>query len=97
MALLGWGSAAWSIEVRDKWIGWSKDTKDRNLFGIVNNTRFLILPLVKIKYLASHVLGLSIRRIRDDWARRYGHSICMLETFVEQDKFHGTCYKTANW
>ena len=97
VALLGWGSAAWSLEARDTWIGWSKEMKDRNLCGIVNNIRFLILPWVKIKFLASHVLGLSIRQIQDDWAKRYGHTIYLLETFVEQDKFHGTCYKAANW
>ncbi len=97
VALLGWGSAAWSLEARDKWIGWDKEIKDKSLCGIVNNIRFLILPWVKIKYLASSILGLSIRRIQDDWAKRYGHTIYLLETFVEQDKFHGTCYKAANW
>ncbi|MDR4499605.1 MAG: DUF4338 domain-containing protein [Candidatus Scalindua sp.] len=75
----------------------SKEIKDMNLCGIVNNTRFLILLWIKIKYLASSVLGLSIRRIEEDWARRYGHSIYLLGTFVEHDKFHGTCYKAANW
>jgi hypothetical protein len=97
VALLGWGSAAWSLEARDHWIGWDKEIKDKSLCGIVNNIRFLILPWVKIKYLASRILGLSIRRIQDDWAKRYGHTIYLLETFVEQDKFHGTCYKAANW
>jgi hypothetical protein len=97
VACLGWGSAAWSIEVRDNWIGWDKEAKDRGLCGIVNNIRFLILPWVKIKYLASHLLGRSVVQISADWAKRYGHSIYLLETFVEQDKFHGTCYKAANW
>jgi hypothetical protein len=97
VACLGWGSAAWSIEVRDNWIGWSKEIKDRNLCGIVNNTRFLILPWVKIKYLASYLLGMSVVRIRSDWEDRYSHPIYLLETFVEQDKFQGTCYKAANW
>lgn len=97
VACLGWGSAAWSIETRDNWIGWDKEAKDRGLCGIVNNIRFLILPWVKIKYLASHLLGMSVVQIRADWAKRYGHSIYLLETFVEQDKFHGTCYKAANW
>ena len=63
----------------------------------MNNIRYLILPWVKIKNLASSILSLSIRRIQDDWVKRYGHTIYLLETFVEHDKFHGTCYKAANW
>lgn len=94
---LGWGSAAWSLKWREQWIGWNKETKDKNLCGIVNNIRFLILPWVKIKYLASYLLGLSVKRVPQDWQKRYGHPIYLLETFVEKERFAGTCYKAANW
>ncbi len=97
VACLGWGSAAWSLKGRDQWIGWDKATKDKNLYGVVNNIRFLILPWVKIKYLASYLLGLSVKRVPQDWQRRYGHPIYLIETFVEKERFSGTCYKAANW
>jgi hypothetical protein len=64
---------------------------------MTNNTRFLILPWVRVRHLASHILGAVIRRIRQDWVEKYGHPIHMVETFVEQDRFKGTCYKAANW
>jgi hypothetical protein len=97
VACLGWGSAAWSLIQRETWIGWDKKTKDKNLGGIVNNIRFLILPWIKIKYLASRLLGLSAKRIPRDWFARYGESVYLLETFIEKDRFKGTCYKAANW
>lgn len=97
VACLGWGSAAWSLNPRDKWIDWDKETKDKKLCGIVNNIRFLILPWVKIKNLASYLLGISVRRIAKDWQERYGDKINLLETFVEKERFEGTCYKAANW
>lgn len=97
VACLGWGSAAWSLKPRDQWIGWNKTIKDKNLCGIVNNIRFLILPWVKIKYLASYLLGQSVKIVPRDWQKRYGHPIYLLETFVEKQRFKGTCYKAANW
>jgi hypothetical protein len=97
VACLGWGSAAWSMDSRDRWIGWSKAVKDKNLEKIVNNIRFLILPWVKVKYLASHLLSLSAKRVEEDWHRQYGRRVYLLETFVEEAKFKGTCYKAANW
>jgi len=97
VACLGWGSAAWSLSCRDRWVGWSKEIKDKNLYKIVNNIRYLILPWVKIKYLASHLLGKITKRIQRDWYSQFGAKIYMLETFVEEDRFHGTCYKAANW
>lgn len=97
IACLGWGSAAWSLKPREEWIGWNKETKDKNLCGIVNNIRFLILPWVRIKYLASYLLGLSVRIVPLDWQKKYGHPIHLLETFVEKERFSGTCYKAANW
>ncbi|MBN1850244.1 MAG: DUF4338 domain-containing protein [Deltaproteobacteria bacterium] len=97
VACLGWGSAAWSVKSRDAFIGWDKSTKEKHLHFIANNTRFLILPWISIKYLASKVLALSAKRISDDWLKIYNHPIYLLETFVEQDRFKGTCYKAANW
>jgi len=97
VACLGWGSATWNTECRDKYIGWDKETKDKNLHYIINNIRFLILPGVKIKYLASHLLSLSVRRLPQDWRNKYNHPIYLLETFVEKKRFKGTSYQAANW
>jgi hypothetical protein len=91
------GSSAWKTQGRDRCIGWDKETRERMLNYTTNNTRFLILPWVHVPHLASHVLGLVSRRISLDWLDRYGHEIYMLETFVERERFQGTCYKAANW
>jgi len=97
VACLGWGSAAWSVKSRDSFIGWDKKTKENNLHFVANNTRFLVLPWVQIKCLASKVLSLNIKRISDDWMKVYHHPLYLLETFVDQSRFKGTCYKAANW
>ncbi|MBL7171272.1 MAG: DUF4338 domain-containing protein [Desulfobacteraceae bacterium] len=97
VACLGWGSAAWSVKSRDSFIGWDKPTKGNNLHFVVNNTRFLILPWVNVKFLASKLLALNAKRIFDDWLKVYNHPLYLLETFVEKDRFKGTCYKAANW
>ncbi len=97
VACIGWGSAAWSVKSREIFIGWDKQTKENNLHFIVNNTRFLILPWVKVKCLASKILSLNIKRISNDWIETYNQPLFLLETFVEQDRFKGTCYKAANW
>ncbi len=97
VACLGWGSAAWSVKSRDAFIGWDKKTKEQRLGFVANNTRFLVLPWVKVKCLASKVLALNIKSISDDWMTIYHHPLFLLETFVEQDRFKGTCYKAANW
>jgi len=91
------GSAAWKCAARDAWIGWDRGTRERNLQGLTNNTRFLVLPWVVVPHLASHLLGLIARRIRADWQSKYGHPIHALETFVDRDRFKGTCYQAANW
>jgi hypothetical protein len=91
------GSAAWKCAARDVWIGWDRGARERNLQGLTNNTRFLVLPWVRVPHLASHVLGLIARRIRVDWQSKYGHPIHALETFVDRDRFRGTCYQAANW
>ena len=97
VACLGWGSAAWSVKSRDSFVGWDKPTKEKNLHFVVNNTRFLILPWVSVKCLASKILAINARRISDDWLKVYNHPLFLLETFVEKDRFKGTCYKAANW
>lgn len=97
VACLGWGSAAWSCKSRDSFIGWDKATKETHLHFVVNNTRFLILPWISVKYLASRILALNAKRISDDWIHVYNYPLYLLETFVEKARFKGTCYKAANW
>jgi hypothetical protein len=97
IALLGFGASAWQCAPRDKYIGWTHEQRKEKLQYIVNNARFLILPWVKSKNLASKILSLASHRLADDWHERYGYSPVLLETFVEKDRFAGTCYKAANW
>lgn len=97
LACIGWGSAAWAVKPREQFIGWSKPVKDNNLHFIANNTRFLILPWVNVKHLASKILAVNIKRISNDWVSVYEYPLYLLETFVERDRFQGTCYKAANW
>ena len=91
------GSAAWKCADRDAFIGWARGVRERNLQRLTNNTRFLVLPWVSVPHLASHVLGRLARRIRADWQAKYGHPVEALETFVDRDRFRGTCYRAANW
>jgi hypothetical protein len=97
VACLSWGGAAWKVACRDQFIGWSTSTRRKNLFLIVNNTRFLILPWVHITYLASYLLSQNIKVLSSDWYHWYKYSPVLLETFVDSEKFKGTCYKAANW
>jgi len=97
LACLLFGSAAWKVSSRDVWIGWKATQQQANLSYITNNMRFLILPWVRVPHLASHLLARISRRISVDWLEKYGHPIHLLETFVEQDRFRGTCYRAANW
>ncbi|MBU4078554.1 DUF4338 domain-containing protein [Patescibacteria group bacterium] len=97
VACLGWGSPAWRVACRDQFIGWSDPIKEHNLHKIAQNTRFLILPYIKIPHLASKLLSLNIKRIRQDWPKSYGHPLCLLETFVDHRRFKGTSYQAANW
>jgi hypothetical protein len=89
--------AAKAIAVRDRWIGWDERMRLRNLSQIVNNTRFLIFPQVRIPHLASHVLGQLARRVKRDWQRHWGFSPQLLETFVDPRRYTGTCYWAAGW
>ena len=91
LACLLFGAAAWQCAGRDRWIGWSAPQRAQGLAFIANNSRFLILPSVIVPHLASHLLSQIARRIDGDWQRRYGHPIHLLETFVQQDRFRGTC------
>ena len=97
LACLLWTSPAWKMQARDAWIGWSDQQRKRNLQWIVNNGRFLILPWVQVKGLASKILALSARQVPHDWHTRYGYRPLLLETLVDPKRFRGTCYRAANW
>lgn len=97
LACLVFGAAAWKCQDRDRFIGWSAEQRQRNLGFIANNTRFLILPWVRVRHLASWILGQVSRRLAGDWHAKYGHCIVVLETFVERERFRGTAYRAANW
>lgn len=91
------GAAAWKCQDRDRFIGWSARQRQSNLGLIANNSRFLILPWIKVPHLGSWILGQAARRIARDWQGKYGHRIVLLETFVERERFRGTVYRAANW
>lgn len=97
VALLGFGASAWKIKPRDDFIGWSIEQRQRNLHFVVNNARFLILPWINCPNLASRALAMTSRRLADDWQARYAYRPVLIETFVEDQRFRGTCYKAANW
>ena len=97
LAALGCGAAAWALAPRDRWIGWTAAQRQRKLDLVVNNARFLILPWVRSPNLASRLLGQVNKRLPSDWRDRYGYSPVLLETFVEQGRHRGTCYRAANW
>lgn len=97
IACLLFGSAAWKTTPRDAFVGWKPETRKENINFMTNNTRFLILPWVRVPHLASHILGRVMRRIRQDWIDKYGHPVHLVETFVERNRFKGVCYKAANW
>ena len=97
LGALGIGASAWKIAPRDLFIGWSHEQRQARLHLIVNNSRFLILPWVRVKYLASSVLSMLCRTLASDWQEIYGYRPVLLETFVERDRFRGTCYRAANW
>lgn len=97
LALLGFGAAVWKTAPRDDFIGWSIEQRRRQLHLVTNNARFLVLPWVHSKNLASRVLSMATRRLADDWQARYGYRPVLVETFVERRRFRGTCYKAANW
>ena len=97
LACLLWTSPAWKMAARDAWIGWNSQQRTRNLQYIVNNSRFLILPSVHVKGLASTILVRSARQLPQDWRQHYGYSPLLLETLVDGSRFKGTSYRAANW
>ena len=97
IACLAWSSAPRHLAPRDRFIGWSKEARRRNIRFLAYNTRFLVLPWVEVRHLASHILGRMRRVVAQDWERVYGHPIWYLESFVEPGRFRGTCYRAANW
>lgn len=97
LAAMGFGASAWKVGPRDRFIGWTPDQRIRNLHLVVNNARFLILPWVRSHNLASRLLAAAARQLPRDWKTRYGYAPVLLETFVEQCRFRGTCYRAANW
>ena len=97
IACVAWSSAPRHLGARDRYIGWNPPARQRNIRLVAYNTRFLILPWVRVEHLASHILGRMAARISADWQGLYGHPIYFLETFVDPERFRGTCYRAANW
>jgi hypothetical protein len=97
LACLAWSSAPRHLGCRDRFIGWSAEARRRNIPLLAYNTRFLILPWVRVEHLASHLLGRMAKLVPQEWQRLYAHPIYWLETFVDTSRFRGTCYRAANW
>ena len=97
LGCLQFSASSWALSSRDQWIGWNVQDRKQRLHLIINNSRFLILPWVNIKNLASKVLAMSIKQIQEDWLREYCYAPVLLETFVDTSHFAGTCYKASNW
>lgn len=97
LGCLGFGAAAWKCAARDQHIGWSSAMREKNLERVVDNSRFLILPWIQVKGLASKALSLAARVLPEHWEQAYGYRPLLLETFVEMERFRGTCYQAANW
>lgn len=97
VALIGWASAAFRAPLRESYIGWDETTKRRRLHLVANNIRYLILPWVRVRHLASKVLAMNLRRLSADWQTVWKHPIVLAETFVDIARFRGSCYRAANW
>src|SRR4029077_6011430 len=97
VACLAWSSAPRHLGSRDRFIGWSAEARRRNIRFLAYNIRFLILPWVQVEHLASHILGRMAKRLSKDWEGSYGHPVYFLETFIDPERFRGTCYRAANW
>lgn len=97
LALLGWGSSAFKFGARDRWIGWTPEQQWKRLRFVTCNQRFLILPGCHIPNLASRVLSLNLKRLRQDWEEFHGHPVLLAETFVDQSRFSGVCYRAGGW
>lgn len=97
LGCMAWSSAPRHLGARDRFVGWDRGARKRNIKLIAYNTRFLILPWVRVPHLGSHILGRIARQVSGDWQKQYGHPIYLLETFVDPSRFRGTCYRAANW
>jgi hypothetical protein len=97
IACLAWSSAPRHLKLRDRYLGWSEEARQRNVHLLAYNTRFLILPWIEVPHLASHILGRMAKQVSRDWQRLYAHPIYWLETFVDTSRFAGTCYRASNW
>ena len=97
IACMLFGSAAWKTAMRDHFIGWRSSIRQNNLKMITNNSRFLVLPWVRVSNLSSYILSTCTGRLRTDWIKRYGHDLYLVETFVDRSRFTGSCYRAANW
>jgi Domain of unknown function (DUF4338) len=97
LGCMQFSASSWALKERDQWIGWTKEDREQRLHLIVNNSRYLIFPWVHIPNLASHALSLAARQIQADYRNAYCYEPVLLETFVDGEQFHGTCYKAANW
>ncbi len=97
VACVQFSSAAWQIAVRDHWIGWEAETRARQLVHVVSNSRYLVLPWVEVKNLASRILSRAVRQLALDWPRSYGVEVFLVETLVDPERYRGSCYRGANW
>lgn len=97
IACLAWCSAVRHLGPRDRYIGWSPEARRQNIRFVAYNTRYLIMPWVSVRHLASHLLGRMSRQLVVDWGRIYGHPLYFLETFIDPELYRGTCYRAANW
>jgi Domain of unknown function (DUF4338) len=97
IACVAWSSAPRHLASRDRYIGWSAEARRRNIRFLAYNTRYLILPWVRVPHLASHILGKMTSQLSQDWERMYGHPVYFAETFIDPGRFRGTCYRAANW
>jgi hypothetical protein len=97
LAATGWSSSVWKLKARDQAIGWKTVERERLLGRVANNSRYVIFPWVRVPHLASHLLSQQIRHVKEDWRRKYGEKLVLLETFVDPARFRGTSYRAANW
>ena len=97
IACMAWSSSPRHLGARDRFIGWTAEQRRAHIHLLAYNTRFLILPWARIPCLASHLLGRTARRISEDWQKLYHHPVCLLETFIDPERFRGSCYRAANW
>jgi hypothetical protein len=97
LACLVFDAAAWKVAARDRWLEWAATNRSAVLRRITNNSRFLIVPWIRVAHLAGHLLALATQRVVEDWPKKYSHGIDLIETFVQQDRFTGASYRAANW